>query len=130
MEDNLSQKLTPVFARHPSVKVVYLFGSRATGQTGPQSDYDFAISLDERESGRMEDTTLAIVHDLSLALGRDDVDVVIMNTLEKPEMKYDIITQGRVLYEQEPYRVLLEPRILSEYFDFRDLLRRYGLTRA
>jgi len=45
-----------------------------------------------------------------------------------PEMKYAIITEGILLYEKEPYRVIVEPRILNEYFDFRIMLKRHGLT--
>jgi len=45
-------------------------------------------------------------------------------------MKYSIIKSGSIIYEVEPYRMLIEPRILNEYFDFRFLLRKHGLTKA
>ena len=63
-------------------------------------------------------------------LKTDDVDVVILNDLENTEMSYLIIANGRLIFEREPYKVLVEPRILHEYFDYRDMLIRNKLTRA
>jgi len=60
----------------------------------------------------------------------DKVDVVILNLTDSPELKYNIITQGRLIYEKEPYRIIVEPRILNDYFDFRSLLLRHHLTKA
>jgi len=38
-------KLIAIFKGYSEVKLVYLFGSRASGKTGPLSDYDFAIYI-------------------------------------------------------------------------------------
>lgn len=43
-------------------------------------------------------------------------------------MHQELTQLGRI--EREPFRVLVEPRILTEYFDFRESLRRHGLTRT
>jgi hypothetical protein len=61
-------------------------------------------------------------------LKTDAVDVVMLNDLENTEMKYFIIAHGKLIFEREPYKVLVEPRILHEYFDFREMLLRYKLT--
>jgi len=52
-----------------------------------------------------------------------------LNLIEGPELKYNIIKEGKLIYEKEPYKVLIEPRILNEYFDFRMSLLRYNLTK-
>jgi uncharacterized protein len=41
---DLSETAIPlILERHPGVRAVYLFGSRATGMIHPASDWDFAI---------------------------------------------------------------------------------------
>lgn len=127
---NVLTELTPTFEQHPEVKLVYLFGSRVEGTAGPLSDYDFAVYLDERDPLRMADIQLTLLGELQHRLGTNDVDVVILNLAGSPELKYDAIANGKLIYECEPFRVLVEPRILNEYFDFHDLMKRHGLTRA
>lgn len=128
--ESIISETKAIFKRFPAVKLAYLFGSRATGETGPLSDFDFAVFLDEDDPQKI----LAIQGHLFDELGRhfktNKLDVVILNLLEGPEMKYRIISQGVLIYEQEPFRLLVEPRILNEYFDFYALLKRHNLTRA
>lgn len=114
----------------PSVKVAYLFGSYARGHAGPNSDIDFAFYLDHDDKKKRQDIRLHLLRHLTRIVGNDAVDVSIINDIASPEMKYFIITEGKVVYEQEPYRVALEPRVLNEYFDFRASLQRYGLTKS
>ena len=70
------------------------------------------------------------MEEISLALRTDKLDIIILNLIESPELKYKIIRDGVLLFKEEPYKVLVEPRILNEYFDFHDLLVRYNLTKA
>ncbi|MFA6243377.1 MAG: nucleotidyltransferase domain-containing protein, partial [Candidatus Hydrogenedentales bacterium] len=97
---------------------------------GPMSDYDFAVHFDGLTVREMSHRQLDLVSELQKALATDDVDVVVLNTTEAPELKFDIIKNGRLIYDLEPYRVLVEPEILNEYFDFHDGLVRNGLTRS
>lgn len=50
---NLTEKqlneLKKCFKKEPLVKLVYLFGSQATGDIGPLSDYDFAMYADTKD---------------------------------------------------------------------------------
>ncbi|MDP3697187.1 MAG: nucleotidyltransferase domain-containing protein [Candidatus Taylorbacteria bacterium] len=129
MNEDQLEKLTPLFDSFPEVKLVYFFGSKSNGNGGPLSDYDFAVYLAESDRKKRFDLKLNLMTELSRALGTDAVDVVIFNDTESPELKYGIIHEGRVIYEKEPYRVLVEPRILNDYFDFIYGLRKYGLTK-
>ena len=122
-------KLIIIFKKYPELKIVYLFGSRASGKTGPLSDYDFALYI-EQEKVKAYHTSVDIAGKISKVLGTDKIDTVVINHTDAPEMKYSVIKNGRIIYEIEPYRMLIEPRILNEYFDFRFLLRKHGLTRA
>lgn len=124
------KNLFGIFQLYPQVKLVYFFGSKARGEDGPLSDYDFAIYLDEKDKKKRFYIRLSLMDKLSHKLGTDAVDVLILNDTKSPELKYDIVKEGRVLYEKEPYKIVLEPRILNEYFDFMYGIRKYGLTKT
>jgi len=130
MSSPIADKVRTVFERLPAVKLVYFFGSRATGDAGPMSDYDFAVYFDGLSVRDMMNCQLDILSELQKTLATDDVDLVVLNMTEAPELKFDIIKNGQLIYDIEPYRVLVEPEILNEYFDFHDGLVRNGLTRS
>ncbi len=76
----LSEIITTQLNRYPQVQVAYLFGSQARGQAGPLSDVDVAVLLDEGLTpAEALDLQLRLMTDLAEALGRDDVDVVVLN---------------------------------------------------
>ena len=119
-----------IFNSFPQIKLAYFFGSQATGNNGPLSDYDFAVYLAERNAKKAFDLKCRLQDRLSRLLKTNAVDIVILNSAEGPEIKYEIVKNGRLIYEQEPYRVLIEPKILREYFDFTIVMRKYNLTKA
>ncbi len=123
------KKLIKIFSQYPSLKLVYLFGSQISGKTGPLSDYDFAFYIDDKET-KAYHTAFEIEGEISTLLATEKVDSVILNYTDAPELKYSIIKNGKIIYEIEPYKLLIEPRILNEYFDFRFLLRKYQLTKT
>lgn len=122
--------LRNIFKLYPSIKLVYLFGSKAEGKPGPLSDYDFAFYLDEKDKKKRFNLKLKLFHELSQILKTDKIDIIILNDAKGPEFKYNIIKNGQLIYKQEPFKVLVEPKILNEYFDFHQSLLRYGLTKA
>lgn len=122
--------LLPIFEACPQVKLVYLFSSTARGDRGPLSDYDFAVFLGTRDKREITRIRFQLMDEISRALKTDMVDVVILDSLSSPELKYNIIRGGELIFGREPYRVLVEPHILNEYFDFHGTLKRHGLPRA
>lgn len=126
----IAEKLLPVFQKHPEIKLVYLFGSRVKAKCGPLSDYDFALYLEEKDKKKIFEIKLQLLSEIGQILGSDKIDLVILNTVEAPELKYNIIKEGKLIFEREPYKILVEPRILNEYFDFHLLLVRNKLTKA
>ena len=130
MDEVVREKLNKVFQSYPQIKLVYLFGSQAKGEVGPLSDHDFAIYFDEKDPRKMFDIKLEVLGQLSGVLRSDSIDIVILNLSEIPELKFNVIKEGDLIYEEEPFRVIVEPKILNEYFDFKLLLDRYGLTKA
>ena len=130
MSEQEIQKIVDVFKPYNEVKLVYLFGSRVNGKLGPLSDYDFAVYLDSQDKQKIQELKLELIAKISDALKTDNIDLVILNETESPELKYNIIKNGQLILEKEPFKVLLEPKILNEFFDFREILRRNNLTKT
>lgn len=124
------KKLKAIFKAYAEIKLVYFFGSRAVCKKSDISDYDFAIYLDTRDLKRIYEIKFELFDRISRLLKNDNVDIVILNLAESPELKYNIIREGKLIYEKEPFKIIVEPYILNEYFDFQDLLLRYKLTKA
>jgi predicted nucleotidyltransferase len=122
--------LIKIFKSHKEIKLVYLFGSQATGKTGPLSDYDFAVYLDAKDTKEMFYLRLDLFYKVSTLLKTDKIDIVVINTAESPELKYNIISKGNLIFCIDPFKTLVEPKILNEYFDFHDILLRHRLTKA
>lgn len=130
MNSQQLKKIKTIFQSHPTVKLAYFFGSKAKGESGPLSDYDFAVYLDEKDKKRIYKIKFVLMDEISRLLASDKIDIVILNTAENPEMKFAIIKEGKLIFEREPYKVLVEPRIMNEYFDFHLMLIRHGLTKS
>jgi uncharacterized protein len=129
MTEEQLKKLNKIFKGYPELKIVYLFGSRVSGKTGPLSDYDFALYIGQDKLEAYH-TSVDIAGKIRKVLKTDNIDTVVLNHTDAPEIKYSIIKNGRIIYEVDSFRVLIEPGIMNEYFDFRFLLRKHGLTRA
>ncbi len=106
----------------PNLRLVYIFGSRVSGNVGPLSDYDFAIlfSQDPEAGG-----VCALKHRIAGFLGTDRIDLVVLNRAPV-ELKYNVVTTGKVLYEESRKALVeFEARTLSSYFDSLPVLRRH-----
>jgi len=125
-EDTIT-KISELCERFPKVKLLYLFGSQAKGAAGPLSDYDFSVYIAPEESS---DPFLLpeLGAALSKILSSDKIDICDLAKLDAPELAYEIIN-GELLYEVEPYKMLIEPFIMNIYFDFKMGLRNNFLTK-
>jgi uncharacterized protein len=129
MNKQTLEKIKKIFSTYPDILLAYFFGSQATGDAGPLSDYDFAIYLDSKEAEKAYDIKFKLMDELGRLLKTDNIDVVILDLTDQPELKYNIIKDGILLLEVKPHKVLLEPRVLNEFFDFRMSLEKNGLSR-
>lgn len=127
--EKMKRVLTKVFETEPSVAFVYLYGSRATGRVGPMSDYDFAVFFDEPDAKERHAILFRLGAEISRVLKTDAIDIHCLNDMQTPELKFRILHDGVLLFERGGSRLIAEPRILNEYFDFTYLLRKYGLTK-
>lgn len=132
------EELVELFAES-GVVLAYLFGSQAEAKAGPTSDVDVAVLLgSEVEPEAWPAIQIDLMGNLMSLLGRDDVDLVILNGAG-PVMAQRVAEHGRVLFEAEPgIRAGFEVATLRRYVDTerlrsiqdRALLRRIETYRA
>lgn len=113
--------------RHPEIVVVYLFGSRATGEADDRSDYDVAVlcekGLSPERYGMLQVT---LNGELTVALKCDAVDVVVMNCVTNIELLFAIIQDGQRLMDRGDDTDEYEMRRRHEYEDHIRTLKRAG----
>ena len=92
--------------RIPYLKMLVLFGSRATGNTKADSDWDFAVLCDEEKYNLyIEDHPLALfaipgILGEIFKINSDKIDIVELNHCSKL-IAHFIARDGMALYEQE-----------------------------
>jgi len=119
------EALAGLFARFPQIRAAFLFGSRARGEAGPGSDWDFALLLDPPEP----DPRLEVLGALVRA-GYEPLDLILLN--EAPPALALEAAQGRLLYAREGFslgeyvsRLAREVWDLEPFFQLqREALRR------
>ena len=124
------ERIKEIVAGYPQIKLVYFFGSQAKKEADLLSDYDFAIYLNESDNLKMRDIQFELAAKIAKVLQTDKLDIIVMNLVNNPVLKYNIIKEGIIIIEKDPYRILVEPKILNEYFGFQTELHKYNLIRA
>lgn len=119
------EKLKPIFRDYPYIASAYLFGSYATGKTGPMSDIDIAILLKEphpkgRELLHEEDF---LSYRITKVLGRNEVDLIELNK-QGLIFVHNILKTGKLIYDADPgFRIKFVAKVISDYCDFEPTLR-------
>ena len=115
----LCARVATILSQRPEVLDAYLFGSVARGDTHGESDVDVAVWIDESvdcEEGYGLDSDLAA--DLMAGLHRNDVDVVLLNSVG-PVLYHRVLRDGvRVLSRDSRATSVREGKALSRYCDF------------
>ena len=115
----LVARLADALAPREEILEAYLFGSRARGQARRDSDVDVAVYVDEarvRASawGYQADLTT----DLMVAIGTNDIDVVVLNRASIL-LYHRVLRDGvRVLSRDLRATTTRAGQALSRYFDF------------
>lgn len=98
--ERLRGKLAPWCERH-GARLVVLFGSAATSRAQPDSDFDLAVWPGESEGPPGPEERLCWIGEIQGLLDRAVSLVLVSPTLD-PVLGFQIMRQGRVLYESEP----------------------------
>lgn len=87
------------WCRRQPVRLCVLFGSQATGRTHPRSDVDVAVW--PAESPTTATKLLAWVAELEDILGKE-VGLVLVSPDLDPVLGFEIVRDGRLVFESEP----------------------------
>ena len=133
VDRRLLARLASVLEGREEVLEAYLFGSHAQGQAQPHSDIDVAVYVDEARTGDVAWGYQArLTTDLMVALGTNDVDVVVLNRASI--LLYHRVLRDGVRFLSRDLRATTNRagQALSRYFDFlpqldkMDRARRYA----
>jgi len=117
-------RLQNLFSQYKEIKLVYLFGSQAKNKTTSLSDYDFAVYFDQNiDSNRLKELVLILITEISSIIKSEKIDLVILNQPISSLLKFNILKERNLIYQQPPYRLIVEPAIYNEYFDFKTFIQ-------
>jgi len=124
MFQTVKEAVSGVLTKRPEVMAGYIFGSVASGRARPNSDIDIAVLVDSSIQFRnLLKYRLGIMADLGSALGRNDVDVVVMNQAP-PALAQNIIAKGKLVFERSrSARVAFQIRALNLFMDTEPMRR-------
>jgi predicted nucleotidyltransferase len=101
----LKQLVPNLVQEIPFLKLLILFGSRATGQNHEDSDYDFALICDQqiyqdwKKKGKSWFSLYSIFENI-FELPNESVDIVDLNRCS-PILAHEIANNGKPLYEKQ-----------------------------
>lgn len=118
------EKLNAVFRNYSFIASAYLFGSQATGKTGPMSDVDIAVLLKEpRPKGRELMRQMNYLSFRIEEIFKKEVDVIEMNS-QGLIFQHNILRSGNLIYDADPlFRANYVSRLISSYCDFEPTIR-------
>lgn len=122
----LFPKMVEELGREKDVVAVYLFGSYASGRTGPLSDVDVAVLLDEANfPSSYFDRELELLGKVNHTLRTDEVSFVLLNKVPLT-VQYGVLKASKLIYcKDEIKRVRFETIVFDRYLDFAVVLREY-----
>ena len=131
-DDKLNNEHFRSLCEKHGVQLAIIFGSRAKGEAGSDSDWDLAFWINE-EMQKMDRQNLAqlkrnLIKDLCNHLNTSLIDLVILNRAS-PFLRYQVAHNGRPVYQEKEGDfaafVSLAIRSYSDSFIFRDAGKKY-----
>jgi predicted nucleotidyltransferase len=107
---NNSELVSLIKKQLPSVKLIYLFGSRATNEAQPSSDWDVAVM------GEQKISALALWELKEQIADACSADVDLIDLLQSTTvLNVQVIEQGKLLYDACDASMPFEVKVLSMY---------------
>lgn len=118
----IKEAVVPALTKHDRVVAAYIFGSIGTEQATTMSDIDIAILIDGDISLLDE---LSLSADVAVALEREDVDMVILNSTRN-DLQHAIISEGELILDRAPLKTsdFIE-KVLSVHKDYGIYMRTF-----
>ena len=116
------ETLRHIFAEFkPPILFAYVFGSTAAEMHNSQSDLDIAVYMNFEDASYELSSMLSLYTEISRALKRNDIDVVILNTCVNQMLLYEIMTKAKLIYDAAPEaRAIFEQKTLHAAIDFKE----------
>ncbi|MHA1336298.1 MAG: type VII toxin-antitoxin system MntA family adenylyltransferase antitoxin [Promethearchaeota archaeon] len=112
------EKIKEIALKH-NISLIYLFGSKATGNDSKLSDIDIAVLLDKYDQEKIKDLMLDLIFEFSQIFKNDKIDLVILNKAPLA-LQYNVVAHGKVLYERDiGVRMVYENKAIKLYLDFK-----------
>jgi predicted nucleotidyltransferase len=113
IKDQLTKILPEILANFPSILVMYLFGSHASGKPRGDSDVDIAVFTDGSETPTMDlELGVFLQHRL-----KRPINVVILQKVS-PILQHEILRKkGRIFEKSRACRAFLENQSFRAYLD-------------
>lgn len=111
---NIDDQLRRVFAAHPQIQIVFVFGSVAQGVATSNSDIDVAVAADGPLSSGVKQQ---LIDQIAVAVHRP-VDLVDLQTAGEP-IRTQVLTKGRLVLcgNRKLYAELIK-RMIFDHADF------------
>jgi len=124
MQKELAE-LRKAMKKFKEVRAVYLFGSTASGKTGPLSDIDIAV-LANKDVDRIERSNLRLklIAELTDIFKSDKIDLIILNDAPV-QLTFEIISKGKLIFGRRGEIAEFEARASSYYHDMKYYIDRY-----
>jgi len=98
--ESLIPQVTAYLKSNPDIIFAYLFGSFAKGKQQPLSDVDIAVYL--KRGVTVEECKLAILGRLIDILQTDEIDLVVLNTVNLP-LVINVLKSKKIIVDKEPF---------------------------
>lgn len=123
--ERLKVHLPPIFRQY-GVAVAYLFGSQALGLDDPFSDVDIAVLFFEPPNDAdFWQRWHQLAARIEPVVGTRELDLVFLQRAPLL-LQWQVISEGKLLYcADEELRLDFEERIIGEWLDFSEWLRRF-----
>jgi predicted nucleotidyltransferase len=116
----IEARIVELLARHPEVRLAFLFGSMARGQATEQSDLDLAVA---GEAPLPAETLHRLITDLAELSGRP-VDLVDLQSSGGPILREAMVNGRRILRRDEGVYAELIKRLVFDQADLEPYRRR------
>lgn len=122
VDEEMLKRLKAPLSSFREIDVVYLFGSRARGDSTQESDWDFAVLLSKDFKDPYDLVRLIDIIARDLGVSDEQINLVILNDAEL-ELTYAVISEGLIVFERDvERRVDFEVLTLESYMDFKPVL--------
>lgn len=114
IKDNISsfEKIAKKF----NLKLLILFGSRASKKFTKKSDYDFAFLSDKNISSKEE---INIFNEIQKLIKNENIDLINISNNHDVKLRHEIFSKGSILFESRKFLFKeLAGKIYIDYIDF------------